>query len=84
MREAGSADGAKVAEALRGMTRPAIVGVGPGGTATMRAEDQTLINYAIGWGTTVIEAPFMTDIQVADWADVIEHETAWKTEMGYI
>ena len=84
MREAGSADGAKVAEALRGMTRPAIVGVGPGGTATMRAEDQTLINYAIGWGTTVIEAPFMTGIQVADWADVIEHETAWKTEMGYI
>lgn len=84
MREAGSADGAKVAEVLRGMTRPAVVGVGPGGTATMRAEDQTLINYAIGWGTTVVEAPFVTGIQVADWADVIAQETAWKNEMGYI
>jgi branched-chain amino acid transport system substrate-binding protein len=84
MTEAGSADGAKTAEVLRGMTRPAIVGVGEGGTATMRAEDQTLINYAIGWGTTVAEEPFVTGIQTADWAEVLAQETAWKKEQGYI
>jgi len=84
MRAAGSADGAKVAEALRDMTRPAVVGVGAGNTMTMRAGDQTAINYAIGWGTTVPNEPYMIGIQAADWDDVIEHETAWKREMGYM
>lgn len=84
MTEAGSADGSKVAEALRGMTRPAIVGVGPDNSMTMRAEDQTVINYAVGWGTTVLDEPFVTNIQAADWADITEHETAWKRDLGYI
>ena len=50
----------------------------------MRGEDQTLIHYAIGWGTTLAEEPFMTGIQSVDWTAVLAAETAWKTEMGYI
>ena len=45
------ADGKKLAEALRGMKINSPFGAD--GTMTMRAEDQTLIGYAIGWGTTI-------------------------------
>ena len=66
------------------MTLRQPVGVGPGGTLTLRAEDQTAIRYAIGWGVTVPEPPFVTGIQAADWSEVLEYEAAWKRELGYI
>jgi len=83
MTQTGSADGAKLAEALRGMTRPSFMGVGEGGSVTMRAEDQTLVNYAIGWGTTVPAEPFVTGIKAVDWATIDAHENAWKKEQGF-
>ncbi len=84
MTESGASGGAPVAQALRGMSLPQPVGVGPGGTLTLRAEDHTVVDYAIGWGVTVPEAPFVTDIQAADWADVREYEAGWKREQGYV
>lgn len=84
MAESGAPGGMAAAEALRGMTLPQPVGVGPGGTLTLRAEDQTAIRYAIGWGVTVPEPPFVTGIQAADWSEVLEYEVAWKRELGYV
>ena len=84
MAESGAPGGMAAAEALRGMTLPQPVGVGPGGTLTLRAEDQTAIRYAIGWGVTVPEPPFVTGIQAADWSEVLEYEAAWKRELGYV
>lgn len=84
MAESGAPGGMAAAEALRGMTLRQPVGVGPGGTLTLRAEDQTAIRYAIGWGVTVPEPPFVTGIQAADWSEVLEYEAAWKRELGYI
>ena len=84
MAESGAPGGMAAAEALRGMTLPQPVGVGPGGTLTLRAGDQTAIRYAIGWGVTVPEPPFVTGIQAADWSEVLEYEAAWKSELGYV
>ncbi len=84
MREAGAPGGAPVADKLRGKTMPQPVGVGPGNSVTIRAADHTLINYAIGWGTTIPEAPFVTGIRAANWSDVLAYETEWKRELGYI
>ena len=50
-KKANSADGKKIADAMRGLTIKSPFGAD--GTVTMRAEDQTLIGYAIGWGTTI-------------------------------
>lgn len=83
MTESGAPGGAPAAEALRGMSLPQPVGVGPGGAMTLRAEDGTAVDYAIGWGVTVPEPPFVTGVRAADWADVLAHEAAWKREMGY-
>ena len=83
IRETGGTDSRALAEALSGMTRPSFIGVGAGDTVTMRAEDQTLVDYAIGWGTTVSSEPFVTGIRAADWSEVLAEEAAWKQELGY-
>lgn len=83
-KQVGGTDSRALAEALRGMTMDSFMGVGPGGTVTMRADDQTLVDYAIGWGTTVPEEPFVTGIVPADWDMVREIEAEWKAEQGYV
>lgn len=50
----------------------------------MRAEDQTIVDYALGWGRIVPNEPYLVDIQPADWADVIKLETEWKKKKGFI
>jgi len=41
-----------------------------------------MINYAIGWGTTVPQAPFVTGIEPGDWGPNTELETEWKKRMA--
>ncbi len=82
IKETGSTDSGALAEAMRGMKRPSPFGAD--GTLTMRAEDQTVVNYALGWGTTVPKEPFLIDIASTDWSTVYEFETAWKKSQGYI
>ena len=62
-KKANSADGKKIAEALRGLTIKSPFGAD--GTVTMRAEDQTLIGYAIGWGTTIPSEPYVPEVKAA-------------------
>ena len=81
MRKTGSADGHVLAEAMRGMTIDSPFGVG--GKLTMRAEDQTMINYAIGWGVIVAEAPYFKDVQNADWSSILRFESEWKKAKGF-
>ena len=47
MAEPGAPGGMAVADALRGMTLPQPVGIGPGGTLSLRAEDRTATASAI-------------------------------------
>jgi branched-chain amino acid transport system substrate-binding protein len=80
-KKAGSADGAKVAEALRGLTIESPFGAD--GTLTIRGEDHTLVNYAIGWGTTIPNEPYVPDVKTGDWKQIVELEAAWKAKNGY-
>lgn len=77
-----SLDAKVLAEALRGMTIDSPFGVG--GKLTMRAEDQTLINYAIGWGSVLAEPPYLKDIQDTNWSEIFHYETDWKKSKGFI
>ena len=71
----------KAADAMRGITIE--VPFSTTGKVTMRAEDNTMVDYAIGWGTTVPQAPFVTGIEAADWGQILELEKEWKKSNGY-
>jgi branched-chain amino acid transport system substrate-binding protein len=81
-KKAGSADPKKLAEALRGLKIDCPFGVD--GTVTMRAEDQTCVGYAIGWGTTLPKDPFVADVKAADWGVIFEMEAEWKKRNGFV
>ena len=80
-KKANSTDGAKLAEVLKGLTIKSPFGAE--GSLTMRGEDHTLINYAIGWGTTIPAEPYVTDMTVGDWKQIFELEADWKKKKNY-
>jgi branched-chain amino acid transport system substrate-binding protein len=82
MKKTGSADGKVLADALRGMTIDSPIGTD--GKVTLRAEDQTLIGYAIGWGTTIPTEPYVTGMEATDWGFITEQETEWKKRSHYL
>ena len=84
MRQTKSADPLKLAEAMRGMQIQSPVGVQANGTITMRAKDQTVVDYALGWGEVIPADPYMVNITAANWREVIALETEWKKRNGYI
>ena len=67
-KKANSADSEKLAEVLPGMTIDSPFG--EGGKLTIRADDHTLINYAIGWGTTIPTEPYVPNITPANWNQI--------------
>jgi branched-chain amino acid transport system substrate-binding protein len=81
-KKVNSADGKKIAEALRGLKIRSPFGAD--GTITMRAEDQTIIGYAIGWGTTIPTEPYVPDVTPGDWAQILELEADWKKKNKYL
>jgi branched-chain amino acid transport system substrate-binding protein len=81
-KKANSTDGKKLAEALRGLTVNSPFGAD--GTITMRAEDQTVVGYAVGWGTTIPNEPYVPEVKTVDWKTIFELETEWKKRQKYI
>lgn len=81
VKKANSTDGKAVAAALVGMKVNSPFGVD--GTITMR-DDHTTIGYAIGWGQTVPQPPYITSVKPADWGKILELETEWKKQQHYI
>lgn len=79
-KKSGRLDGKTLAGALAGLTIDCPFGLD--GTITMR-EDQTIVNYAIGWGKTVPQLPYIVDIQKGDWGQIVELEAEWKKKMNY-
>lgn len=78
----GNPDAVKVAEAIRGSSVQ--VPFGLDGKVTLRAEDNTLINYPMAYGVAVPAEPFVKDWVTADWKVILEQEAAWKKKQGYI
>ena len=77
----GDTNGKKLAEAVKGATLKTPFGVG--GSVTMRAEDNTLINYIIGYGLSQSKEPYIADFQTSAWEPILELEKAWKKKQGY-
>lgn len=82
IRETKSAAPEKLIEALRGMAIDTPLGV-RGGKATLRKGDQTLIDYALGWGRATGKSPYLTDIVADDWQMIAAAEAEWKKSKGY-
>ena len=80
-KKANSADGKKIAEAMRGLKIDCPFGTD--GTVTMRADDQTVIGYAIGWGTTIPQAPYVPEVKGATWDTILQLEAEWKKRNNY-
>ncbi len=79
IRQTKGADPLKLAEAMRGMQIPS-----PVGNISMRAADQTIIDYALGWGQIQATEPYLTNITPADWSEVTALETEWKKKSKFI
>jgi branched-chain amino acid transport system substrate-binding protein len=82
MRKTNSTDSAKLADVLRGMKIESPFGAD--GTITMRAEDQTIVGYATGWGATITAEPYLPDIAAGDWQVIYALEAEWKKQNKYI
>jgi branched-chain amino acid transport system substrate-binding protein len=81
LRQVGGTDPRAVAAKLKGITIDSPFGVG--GKVTMREEDQTLVNYAIGWGVTVAQDPYIQRMTPADWSAIYRLEAEWKRSKGW-
>jgi branched-chain amino acid transport system substrate-binding protein len=81
LKKTNSTDGAKLSEVIRGMKLKTPFGAD--GTITMRAEDQTTVGYALGWGTTIPKEPYVPNVTPGDWKAIFEYEAEWKKSMGY-
>lgn len=81
-KKANSTDGKKLAEVLPGLKIQSPFGAD--GTLTIRAEDHTLVGYAVGWGTTIPQEPYVPEVEPGNWPQIFELETEWKKKNGYI
>jgi branched-chain amino acid transport system substrate-binding protein len=82
MKKTSSTDGKKLAAAMRGMTIDSPFGTQ--GKITMRAEDQTIVDYAVGWGATIPGEPYLPSVTPGDWKLIRELEAEWKKSKGYL
>jgi branched-chain amino acid transport system substrate-binding protein len=80
-KKAGSADGKKLAGVLPGLTISSPFSAD--GKLSIRAEDHTLVGYAIGWGTTIPNEPYVPDVTAGDWNQIFALEAEWKKKNNY-
>ena len=81
LKKANGTDPKKMSDAMRGMVIDSPFGAD--GKLTMRAEDHTLVGYAIGWGALAAKEPYMANPVPGNWAQIFELEAAWKKEKGW-
>lgn len=84
IKEIGGTDNKKIAEYMKGKKKESFMGVGEGNTVRIRENDQTIVDYSIGWGTTIPEDPYMNNIQAANWSTIEELEKEWLTDKGWL
>jgi branched-chain amino acid transport system substrate-binding protein len=82
LRQHGGTDPRQVAAKLKGMVMDSPFGAD--GKVTMRAEDQTLVGYAIGWGVTIPRDPFVEGMAPSAWETIFRHEAEWKRSKGWL
>ena len=48
----------------------------------MRGDDHTLIGYAIGWGTTIPQEPYVPEVKAGDWKTILRARSRVEEEQG--
>ena len=66
---------------LRGMTIDSPFG--HNGKLSLRAEDQTLVDYALAWGALEPKEPFMSKPSPGNWKQIADLEAQWKKRKSY-
>ena len=84
MKKANTTETEAVVKALGDLTVKAPIGMGPNDTVTMRGRDNQLIYYAIGWGNTVSQEPYLKDIVAGNWNEMLAEETEWLKNRGWL
>ena len=51
--------------------------------ATLGSVVGSLIGYAIGWGTTIPNEPYVPEVKSGDWKQILALEAEWKKSKGY-
>ena len=72
-----------VVKALGDLTVKDPIGMGPNGTVAMRGRDNQLIYYAVGWGETISQDPYLKDIVGPNWNEMLSEETEWLKNRGW-
>lgn len=83
LRKTGDSQPKALAAAIRGAQVESPVGMRDG-RILMEPTDQTIVDYALGWGRIVSNEPYLVDIQAADWPQVLKIEAEWKKSKGFI
>ena len=83
IRKAGTTETEAVVKALKDLTMKVPWGMPPYETVTMRGRDHTLVNYATGWGRTISAFPFVVDVKLAPWDEILKYEEVWLEEKGW-
>lgn len=81
IRKVGGTDQKAVAAALRGMRIASPWG--SDGTLLMREGDQSIVEYATGWGTSIAKEPYLVNPVGANWKTIYEVEAAWRKAKGF-
>jgi branched-chain amino acid transport system substrate-binding protein len=82
VRKVSSTNSEDLVRALEGMTIKAPWGAD--GTVTMRKRDHTIINYAIGWGQTQSQAPWVPTTSGVAWDKIQTQEDAYLKSKGWL
>ena len=84
VKKAKTTDTEAVLNALKDLSVKAPTGMGKNGTVTMRGRDNQLIYYAMGWGVTISQEPYLKDVVPCNWEDVFSQETEWLKKKGWL
>ena len=81
IKKAKSTDGKKIAQALDGLSIDSPFGAN--GKLTLRADDHTLVDYALAWGELSGKEPYMKSPVPGSWKQITELEAEWKKRKGF-
>jgi hypothetical protein len=81
IKKAKSTDGKKIAQSLEGLSIDSPFGAN--GKLTMRAQDHTVVDYALAWGELSGKEPFMKSPVPGSWNQITELEAEWKKRKGF-
>jgi len=84
VKKAKTTENEAVIRAIKDLSIKAPIGTGSNSMVTMRGRDNQLINYAVGCGVTMSEAPYLKNIVYASWDEIMKDENTWMKNKGYL